>query len=184
MGKERKVGSLFIDKKGTCTTVFKSELGCLGCFYLKNGGCTAGKEKGECYWVNREDMESIIFVREKIMENKIMKKELVKSYEDALTLLGKSAPSYLNEMPANEQAYHKLCIICEALNVGHEKKDRIYYPWWWKEDLKAGVAARYSYIVFARAPAFSGFRLCCFDRVTALYFGSKPFVKLWQDYLL
>lgn len=108
----------------------------------------------------------------------------ITSYENALIKLDRIPPKYLNNMPVNEQAYHKLCTIAEVLNIGHTKEDRIYYPWWWKEDLKAGVAARDSVIDLADAYAYSGFRLCCFDRVTALYFGSKPFVKLWQDYLL
>lgn len=108
----------------------------------------------------------------------------IKNYEEALSILGKEAPVYINDMPKNEQAYHKLCTICEALNLGYEEDDRIYYPWWYLSDLLAGVAARGSNVDLAAANSSSGFRLCSFDHDTALYFGSAPFIKLWQEYLL
>ena len=101
----------------------------------------------------------------------------IKSYEEALNVLGKERPAYLDDMPKNEQAYHKLCVICEALNLGHEKKDRIFYPWWFKSDLLAGVSACNTNYVLVISISCGGFRLCSFDRKTALYFGSKPFVK-------
>ena len=112
--------------------------------------------------------------------------ENIKSYEEALNVLGKGKPTYLDEMPKNEQAYHKLCTICEALNVEHENKARVWFPWWFKDDLQAGVAARRSDVGLADEYAFFlvGFRLCSFDEKTALYFGSDPFLKLWQEYLL
>lgn len=108
----------------------------------------------------------------------------INSYEDALNALKKERPTYLDEMPKNEQGYHKLCTICEALNMGHEMKDRIWFPWWLSGDLQAGVAARFSPYDLEPANSDIGFRLCSFDRDTALYFGSEPFVKLWQEYLL
>ena len=110
--------------------------------------------------------------------------ENIKSYEEALNVLGKGRPSYLDEMPKNEQGYHKLCTICEALNLGHEMKDRIWFPWWLRGDLHAGLSARDSFVALASAVSDTGFRLCSFDEHTALYFGSEPFVRLWQEYLL
>ena len=108
----------------------------------------------------------------------------VASYEDALELLGEKCPEWMKEAPVNVVAYHKLCTICEALNMGHEMKDRIWFPWWLSGDLQAGVAARFSPYDLEPANSDIGFRLCSFDRDTALYFGSEPFVKLWQEYLL
>ena len=108
----------------------------------------------------------------------------IKNYEEALNMLGKEAPAYINDMPKNEQAYHKLCTICEALNLGHEKDCRRYYPWWYLGDLRDRVAARSSSIGLGRAVLTVGSRLCCFDEKTTLYFGSEPFIKLWQEYLL
>ena len=32
----------------------------------------------------------------------------IKSYEEALNVLGKERPAYLDDMPKNEQAYYKL----------------------------------------------------------------------------
>ena len=110
--------------------------------------------------------------------------ENIKSYEEALNVLGKGKPTYLDEMPKNEQGYHKLCTICEALNMGHKVSERIYTPWWSLIDLQAGLAARGSAFGLALARSGCGFQLCSFDRDTALYFGSDPFIKLWQDYLL
>ena len=108
----------------------------------------------------------------------------VASYEDALELLGEKCPEWMKEAPVNVVAYHKLCTICEALNLGHEMKDRIWFPWWYRETLRAGVAARYSSLGLAIARSIIGFRLCSFDEKTALYFGSDTFIKLWQEYLL
>lgn len=110
--------------------------------------------------------------------------ENIKSYEEALNMLGKEKPSYLDDMPKNEQAYHKLCTICEALNLGHENKDRRYYPWWFMKDLRAGIASHGSGSSPSCMVSMVGFRICSFDIDTALYFGSDPFIKLWQDYLL
>lgn len=108
----------------------------------------------------------------------------IKSYEEALNILGKEKPKHLNDMPKNEQSYHKLCTICDALNLGHKKEERIYYPWWINEDLHAGVEARYSAVGWSDADWPFGYRLCNFDRDTAIYLGSEPFVKFWQEYLL
>lgn len=112
--------------------------------------------------------------------------EKIKSYEEALNVLGIEKPAYLDDMPKNEQAYHKLCTISEALNWGHKKEDMIWFPWWFKNDLQDGFEARHLDVGLAFKYAFSpvGFRLCSFDENTALYFGSEPFIKLWQDHLL
>jgi hypothetical protein len=108
----------------------------------------------------------------------------ITSYENALIKLDRTSPKYLNEMPKNEQAHHKLCTICEALNIGDTEKERIYYPWWYTKELQAGVAASHSSKNLAYAYTCSGFRLCCFSIEKALHLGSKYFVELWKDYLL
>ena len=107
----------------------------------------------------------------------------VASYEDALELLGEKCPEWMKEAPVNVVAYHKLCTICEALNVEHKVSERVYVPWWFLTDLPAGIAARNSTFGLEGVVSSGGFRLCSFDRYTALYFGSEPFIKLWQDYL-
>jgi len=110
--------------------------------------------------------------------------ERVTNYEDALMVLQKKEPTYLKDMPKHVQAYYKLCTICEALNLGHTKEERVYYSWWYTKELHAGVAARASVGGLAFASASSGFRLCSFDKATALYLGSERFIKLWKEYLL
>ena len=113
-----------------------------------------------------------------------MPKGKVASYEDALGVLGLKSPKWMDDAPSNVVAYHKLCTICDALNMGHEMKDRIWFPWWLRGDLHAGLSARDSFVALASAVSDTGFRLCSFDEHTALYFGSEPFVRLWQEYLL
>lgn len=109
----------------------------------------------------------------------------VASYEDALKVLGLKSPKWMDNAPSNVVAYHKLCTICDALNIGHELEDREHVPWWYTGDLQAGgLGCVYSDIHFSVASTHVGFRLCSFDRETALYFGSEPFIKLWQEYLL
>ena len=108
----------------------------------------------------------------------------VASYEDALGVLGLKSPKWMDDAPSNVVAYHKLCTICDALNMGCDLEDRKFLPWWYMGDLRAGITARDSNGVLADAVLDSGFRLCSFDEHTALYFGSEPFVRLWQEYLL
>jgi len=109
----------------------------------------------------------------------------IKSYEEALKVLGKEKPAYLDDMPKNEQAYHKLCTIAEVLNLGHEDRERWFYPWWYEGGLRDSEECYCNPIYKGEWKEYeNGFRLCCFDRDTTLYFGSEPFIKLWQEYLL
>ena len=109
----------------------------------------------------------------------------VASYEDALEVLGLKSPKWMDDAPGNVVAYHKLCTICDALNIGYELEERKFIPWWYTGDLQAaGLGYVYSFLRFAGASTYFGSRLCSFDRETALYFGSELFIKLWQEYLL
>ena len=109
----------------------------------------------------------------------------VASYEDALGVLGLKSPKWMDNAPSNVVAYHKLCTICDALNMECEPEERNYIPWWYTGDLQAGgLGYVYSAVRFSDTLARLGSRLCSFDRATALYFGSEPFIKLWQEYLL
>ena len=109
----------------------------------------------------------------------------VASYEDALEVLGFKSPKWMDNAPSNVVAYHKLCTICDALNIECELEDRKYIPWWYTGDLQAGGLGYVSSdIHFSDTASSIGSRLCSFDRATALYFGSEPFIKLWQEYLL
>lgn len=118
----------------------------------------------------------------------------IKSYEDALKVLNKENEAWVDNAPKHIKAQYKLETICEALNIGHTGKNRIYFPFWWnKRSLLGGSAADGaegglgcvdSYVRFSGADAYVGSRLCCFDKETAIYLGSKLFAKLWQDYLL
>ena len=109
----------------------------------------------------------------------------VASYEDALGVLGLKSPKWMDNAPSNVVAYHKLCTICDALNMECEPEERNYIPWWYTGDLQAGgLGCVTSNIRISDASAAFGSRLCSFDRATALYLGSEPFVKLCQEYLL
>ena len=109
----------------------------------------------------------------------------VASYEDALKVLGLKSPKWMDNAPSNVVAYHKLCTICDALNIGYELEERIYIPWWYtSHGSNDGFASVYSNFRFSDTLTAVCSRLCSFDRATALYFGSEPFIKLWQEYLL
>ena len=109
----------------------------------------------------------------------------VASYEDALGVLGLKSPKWMDDAPSNVVAYHKLCTICDALNMGCDLEDRKFIPWWYTSHGAAdGLGCVLSDIRFSGTGASSGSRLCSFDRETALYFGSEPFIKLWKEYLL
>lgn len=113
----------------------------------------------------------------------------IKNYEGALKVLNKVHEAWVDSAPRHIKAQYKLETICEALNIGH-KKNRIYFPFWWdKKSLLGGGASDglgcvSAYGVPSGANANVGSRLCSFDIETALYFGSEPFIKLWQEYLL
>ena len=109
----------------------------------------------------------------------------VASYEDALGVLGLKSPKWMDDAPSNVVAYHKLCTICDALNMGHELEDREHVPWWYTSHGAAdGLGCVYSNVRFSGTRTAVCSRLCSFDRETALYFGSEPFIKLWKEYLL
>lgn len=109
----------------------------------------------------------------------------VASYEDALGVLGLKSPKWMDDAPSNVVAYHKLCTICDALNMGCDLEDRKFIPWWYTSHGAAdGLGYVTSSIRFSDANTDVGSRLCSFDRETALYFGSEPFIKLWKEYLL
>ena len=126
-----------------------------------------------------------IMVEEGKIITEFIPKGKVASYEDALKVLGLKSPKWMDDAPGNVVAYHKLCTICDALNIGYELEERKFIPWWYTGDLQAaGLAYVDSYIPFSDTNTYFGSRLCSFDRATALYFGSEPFIKLWQEYLL
>ena len=109
----------------------------------------------------------------------------VASYEDALGVLGLKSPKWMDDAPSNVVAYHKLCTICDALNMGCDLEDRKFIPWWYTSHGAAdGLGCEHSLVRFSDSAATVGSRLCSFDRETALYFGSEPFIKLWKEYLL
>jgi hypothetical protein len=110
--------------------------------------------------------------------------ERVTSYEEALMVLQKDESTYLKDMPKNAQAYYKLCTISEALNIGHTREERIYFPWWNNiKDLNACTEARFSYdLIFMNSSI--RFWLGSFDKKTALYLGSEKFIELWKEYLV
>ena len=109
----------------------------------------------------------------------------IASYEDALEVLGLKSPKWMDNAPSNVVAYHKLCTICDALNMECEPEERDYIPWWYTGDLQADcLGCVRSDLRFSGAGTTIGSRLCSFDRETALYFGSEPFIKLWKEYLL
>ena len=118
----------------------------------------------------------------------------IESYEDALKVLNKVHEAWVDNAPRHIKAQYKLETICEALNIGNTGKDRIYFPFWWDKksflrgDADYGVydylGCVYSLVRFSGTNASIGSRLYSFDKETAIYFGSKPFIKLWQEYLL
>ena len=118
----------------------------------------------------------------------------IKSYEGALKVLNKVHEAWVDNAPRHIKAQYKLETICEALNIGNTGKDRIYFPFWWDKksflrgDADYGVydylGCVYSGIRFSGEYMNISYRLYSFDKETAIYFGSKPFIKLWQEYLL
>ena len=109
----------------------------------------------------------------------------VASYEDALEVLGLKSPKWMDDAPSNVVAYHKLCTICDALNMGCDLEDRKFIPWWYtSHGAVDGLGCVIPSVRFSDSISDVGSRLCSFDRETALYFGSEPFIKLWKEYLL
>ena len=75
--------------------------------------------------VYNESTQSIDFVDSNIRER-------VKTYEDALKVLGEERPSYVDDMPKHLAARIKCETILRALNGDHKfhlTEDVWYYPW-------------------------------------------------------
>ena len=75
--------------------------------------------------VYNESTQSINFVYSDIRER-------VKTYEDALKVLGEERPSYIDDMPKHLAARIKCDTILRALNENHKfhlTKGAWYYPW-------------------------------------------------------
>lgn len=145
----------------------------------------------------------------------------VKTFEDACVELGEYHPfvkafrsiyTGTDSDIADVVAYHKLRIVCAALNEGWEPKfyrdETRYYPWFWlytKEDIdemseddrtelnmKSTDGYQTEYAGFAcgksnHAPSYSttsiGFRLCLKSDTLAKYCG-RQFTDIWEDFLL
>lgn len=144
--------------------------------------------------------------------------ERIKSFDDACYEQGLDPEAVEEDWDAiglkpDEVAYHKLRIICAALNEGwtpqFTEEEWRYYPWFtlwtadelsekseeWKRDRAllditgdyvseyAGLASAPSYSAPSRTDTSLGSRLCCKNSDLATYFG-KQFISLWADYVL
>ena len=147
--------------------------------------------------------------------------ERVKTFEDACRELGeehqfvkafRSIYTGTDSDIADVVAYHKLRIVCAALNEGWEpqftKDETRYYPWFWfytkeeidemsaddrtKLNMKSTDGYQTEYAGFASAnslsaPSYSstnvGSRLCLKSDTLAKYCG-KQFTDIWADFLL
>ena len=145
----------------------------------------------------------------------------VKTFEDACVELGEEHPfvkafrsiyTGTDSDIADVVAYHKLRIVCAALNEGWEpqftKDEKRYYPWFWlytKEEIDemsaddrtelnmkstdgyqteyAGFAYAHSYYTPSRSNATFGSRLCLKSDTLAKYCG-RQFTDIWDDFLL
>lgn len=145
----------------------------------------------------------------------------IKTIDDAIQELGEEHPfvkafrsiyTGTDSDIADVVAYHKLRIVCAALNEGWEPKfyrdETRYYPWFWlytKEEIDEmsaddskernmistdGYQTEYAGFAFAHsinAPSYSstniGSRLCLKSGTLAVYCG-KQFIKLWADFML
>lgn len=144
--------------------------------------------------------------------------ERIKSFDDACYEQGLDPEAVEEDWDAiglkpDEVAYHKLRIICTALNEGwtpqFTEEEWRWFPWhylWsgseldkksdeWKADRHlimigdkyqseyAGLACATSYSTPSDAGACIGSRLCLKSEALATYCG-KQFIDLWADYLL
>lgn len=147
--------------------------------------------------------------------------ERVKTFEDACRELGeehqfvkafRSIYTGTDSDIADVVAYHKLRIVCAALNEGWEpqftKDETRYYPWFWlytkegidemsENDSKelnmkstdgyqteyAGLAYAYSTVAPSYSPTYVGSRLCLKSDTLAKYCG-RQFTDIWEDFLL
>lgn len=114
----------------------------------------------------------------------------IKSYEDAclcLELNPDELPDVSNCDKKDRKsiiAYHKLIIICRALNEGWEPNWRSatykYFPWF-------GTYAGFAYSSAANAPSSAyatfGSRLCFKSEDLSRYAGMQ-FLDIWKDYIM
>lgn len=148
-------------------------------------------------------------------------RERVKTFEDACRELGVehqfvkafwSIYTGTDSDIADVVAYHKLRIVCAALNEGWEpqftKGETRYYPWFWlytkeeidemSEDVRmelnmtstdgyqteyAGFACLYPYDAPSNTATSAGSRLCLKSDTIAKYCG-RQFTDIWADFLL
>ena len=141
--------------------------------------------------------EAKILYKEATLERKLELEELfpelkhqlitdrVKTYEDALKVLGREDFSHENLYP-REIARRKLEIIIEALNEGwkpdwNNASQLKCYPYFYRSS--AGFEYSLAYVSTTYANTFIGVRLCCKDEKTADYVG-KQFLDLYKEMLL
>ena len=128
----------------------------------------------------------------------------IKTYEDACEVLGidpENQPDVSdceNEDVKSILAYHKLIIICRALNEGWKPdwtntSEYKYYPWFqFKQGVLFGGAAAHgtnagfvfssTYYAASSASAHFGSQLCFKTSELAKYAGVQ-FGEIWNDYL-
>ena len=111
--------------------------------------------------------------------------EQIKTYEDALKVLGREDFNHENLYP-REIARRKLGIIIEALNEGWKPDWENYsqlkwYPYFYGSH--AGLGCSYSYLSPAIAAANVGVRLCYKSEEIADYVGQQ-FLDLYKEMLL
>lgn len=148
-------------------------------------------------------------------------RERVKTFDDACRELGeehqfvkafRSIYTGTDSDIADVVAYHKLRIVCAALNEGWEPQftngETRYYPWFWlytKEEIDemseddskelnmtstdghqteyAGFAYAYSTNAPSISATYFGSRLCLKSDALALYCG-RQFTDIWADFML
>jgi hypothetical protein len=108
----------------------------------------------------------------------------IKTYEDALRVLGREDFSHENLYP-REIARRKLEIIIEALNEGwkpdwQDYSERKWYPYFY--GLYANLSCSYSLHSPSRSNAYVGSRLLCKSEEIADYVGQQ-FLDLYKEML-
>lgn len=156
-----------------------------------------------------------------VLKKPIDVRERVKTFDDACRELGeehqfvksfRSIYTGTDSDIADVVAYHKLRIVCAALNEGWEPQfingETRYYPWfglYTKEEIDemseddskelnmkstdgyqteyAGFGSAYSFFTPSNASAYFGSRLCLKSDTLATYCG-RQFTDIWADFLL
>lgn len=109
----------------------------------------------------------------------------IKTYEDALIVLGREDFSHENLYP-REIARRKLEIIIETLNEGWKPDWKNYRQTKWYPHFYGLIEGLgYSHTSYSPSPvhAHFGVRLCCKDEKTADYVGQQ-FFNLYKEMLL